>query len=48
MRLTKMYSFLFWLHPVACRIFVPQLGIEPKPTALEAWGLNPSDCQGSP
>lgn len=44
MRLSKMH-FFFWLHPMACRIFVPQLGIEPKPNALEVWGLNPPDCQ---
>ena len=39
MRLSKMH-FFFWLHPMACRIFVPQLGIEPKPNALEARSPN--------
>ena len=32
--------FLFWLHRVACRILVPQPGIEPVSPALEARSLN--------
>ena len=31
----------FWLCHAACRIFVPQPGIEPKPPAVEAPSLNP-------
>ena len=30
----------FWLHSVACRIIVPQPGIEPASPAVEAWSLN--------
>ena len=30
----------FWPHSVTCRIFVPQPGGEPTPTAVEAWTLS--------
>ena len=32
---------VFWLCHAACRIFVPQPGIEPSPPAVEAPSLNP-------
>ena len=34
--------FLFWggPHGTACRILIPQLGIEPAPPAVEAQSLN--------
>ena len=32
--------FLFWPHCAACRILVPQLGIEPMLPAVEVWSLN--------
>ena len=38
------FSFLFlffWLHHEACRILVPQPGIEPVPPEVEAQSLNP-------
>ena len=31
-----LFFFLFWPHPVACRILVPRLGIEPVLPAMEA------------
>ena len=34
------FFFFFWLHHTACRIFVPQPGIEPVPPAVEVRGLN--------
>ena len=34
------YFFLFWPHPMACRILVPQPGIEPTPPSVEACNLN--------
>ena len=34
------FSFFFWWHSVACRILVPQPGIEPSPPAVEAQSLN--------
>ena len=36
---SKFYLFI-WLHHVACGILVPRPGIEPTPSALEAWSLN--------
>ena len=37
----KSVLFLFfWPHHVACRIFVPLLGIEPLPLAVEMWSPN--------
>ena len=33
-------SFLFWPHPTACGILVPQPGTEPTPTSLDGWSLN--------
>ena len=32
--------FFFWPQHVACRILVPQPGIEPMPPAMEAWSPN--------
>ena len=32
--------FIFWLCCVACRILVPQPGIEPRPPAVEVQGPN--------
>ena len=32
--------FLFQLHQSACRIVVPQPGIEPAPPTVEVWSLN--------
>ena len=32
--------FWFWLYHTACRILVPQPGIEPLPLAVEAQSLN--------
>ena len=38
---TRSHSFFFFsLDVPACRILVPQPGIEPKLTALEEWSLN--------
>ena len=34
------FCFCFWPHSMACRILVPQPGIEPTPPAVEAWNLN--------
>ena len=34
------FLFFFWLHRVACRILVPQPGMEPVPPALGDWSLN--------
>ena len=34
------FLFFFWLCPEACRILLPQPGIEPALPSLEAWGLN--------
>ena len=34
------YGLFFWLHYKACRILVPQQGIQPVPLAVEAWSLN--------
>ena len=34
------FIFIFWPHCKACGILVPWPGIEPTPTALEAWSLN--------
>ena len=31
------FNFIFWLCYAACRIFVPQRGIEPMPPAMETW-----------
>lgn len=31
---------LFWPRHVACGILVPQLGIEPKPLAVQSWNPN--------
>ena len=33
-------SFCFWLHHAACGILVPQLGIEPTPSAVKAQSPN--------
>ena len=33
--------FTFWLHHRACRILVPQPGIEPAPPAVQVQSLNP-------
>ena len=38
----------FWLHCVVCRILVPQRGINPTPTALEAWSLKNWSARESP
>ena len=37
-----MFLFLFFFlpHCTACRILVPRPGIEPVPSAVEAWSLN--------
>ena len=35
-----LYFFIFWLHCTACRILVPQPGIEPVPLAVEMWTPN--------
>ena len=40
--------FLFWLHPVACRILVPGPGMEPKPPAVGAQSLNPWTAREAP
>ena len=32
--------FIFWLHHTACRILVPQPGIEPMALAVEARSLS--------
>ena len=40
-------SFVFWLHPAACGILVPQWGVKPVPPIVKASSLN-MDCQGSP
>ena len=32
--------FVFWPHPAACGILVPQQGMEPVNPVLEAWSLN--------
>ena len=34
------FFFFSWLCHMACRILVPQLGIEPKPPAVEAQRSN--------
>ena len=34
------YIFFFWPHHVACRILVPQPGIQLVPPAVEVWSLN--------
>ena len=34
------YLFIFWPHGAACRILVPQPGIEPVPPAVEARSFN--------
>ena len=31
---------MFWLRHMACRLLGPQLGMEPMPSAVEAWSLN--------
>ena len=31
------FFFMFCLHHAACGILVPQPGIEPTPSALDAW-----------
>ena len=31
---------LFWLCHMVCGILVPQLGIEPRPPAVEVWSSN--------
>ena len=31
------FMYLFWPHHVACRILVPQAGIEPGAPAVKAW-----------
>ena len=36
----NIYTYFFWLRPVACGILVPQPGTEPMPPAVEAWSLN--------
>ena len=36
-----LFFFLFRYDHAACRIVVPQPGIEPASLALEAWSLNP-------
>ena len=38
--LTIKEFFFFSFSQVACRIYIPQLGNEPVPPALGAWGLN--------
>ena len=38
--ITFFFFFLFWLHPAAYGILVPQPGMEPNPPALGAWSLN--------
>ena len=44
-----LYLFIyFWLHCVACRILVPQLGIEPKSPVVQALCLNHRARQGTP
>ena len=40
--------FLFWLHPVACRILVPGPGMEPKPPAVGTQSLNPWTAREAP
>ena len=35
-----LYTFFFLPHHKACRILVPQPGIEPTPPAVGAWSLN--------
>ena len=34
------FPLVFWLHWAACRILVPQPGIEPEPPLVQVWGLN--------
>ena len=36
----RLFFFFFWPHCAACRILVPQPGIEPTPPAVEAQKLN--------
>ena len=36
----SMFSFFFLPHPVACRMFVPRLGIERLPPEVEGWSFN--------
>ena len=31
------FFFFFFLHHAACRILVPQPGIEPMPSAVKVW-----------
>ena len=43
LRLSELLIFIlfyFWPHHMACRILVPQPGIEPLPPAVEVWSLN--------
>ena len=39
--LTLHIFFFFWLHHLACRILVPQPGIEPEPWQWKCWVLTP-------
>ena len=34
------HFFFFWPQHLACRILVPQPGIEPEPPAMEVWSPN--------
>ena len=34
------FIIYLWLHCVACRILVPQSGIEPRPSTPKAWSPN--------
>ena len=34
-KVLRLFFFFFWPHCTACRISVPQLGIEPVPPAVE-------------
>ena len=36
----KSIFFFFWPPHLACRILVPQPGIEPEPPAVKAWNVN--------
>ena len=42
------FSSTFWPRSVACGVLVPWPGIEPEPSALEVWSLNPWTAREAP
>ena len=42
------YIYSFLLHPMACGILIPRVGLEPLPPAVETWSLSHWGQQGSP